>query len=156
MAPYDRDAIRQLRDSLSMSQREFASHLKVPQTTVNRWETGRTTPNGEYLGMMFDLAQRHSQSFTPFAASTPRADRKDIAVEASREWLRRSKGPRGKDREDWLETFVQMLGVVSRAQPGLQQALTKAEALASCEAPEGEVRDLLKEVQADLGDEETA
>ncbi len=144
MAPYDRDSIRDLRESLGMSQREFADHLGLPQATVNRWETGRTTPSGEYLGMMYDLARRHSRSFEPFADSTPKKERVSIAVEAAREWLRKSRGPRGKDRSAWYELFHQMLTLAAGADRRLQVLLHQAERRA--DAPEGELADLLREV----------
>lgn len=144
MAPFDRDSIRDLRESLGMSQREFADHLGLPQATVNRWETGRTTPSGEYLGMMYDLARRHSRSFEPFADSTPRKERVSIAVEAAREWLRKSRGPRGKDRTAWYELFHQMLTLAASVDRRLKVLLHHAER--SAEASEGELSDLLREV----------
>jgi transcriptional regulator with XRE-family HTH domain len=113
MPPFRRDTIKDLRQSLSMSQREFADHLGVPQTTVARWETGRTTPSAEYLGLMYDLARRHTRPFEPFAEATPATERVEIAQVAATEWLRKSKGPRGKDVVPWAETFHQMVGLIA-------------------------------------------
>lgn len=148
MAPYDRDSIRTLRESLGLSQRELASHLDVPQTTVNRWETGRTTPNAEYLGMMADLARRHSRTFEPFADATRPRERVDIAAQAALEWLARSRGPRGKARGEWHELFVQMLEIGAKKVKALAPLRARAEAAAS--APEAELTALLDEVQRAL------
>ena len=42
---FDRDRIRELRLSLSLTQENFAHEIGVTFATVNRWENGRTTPN---------------------------------------------------------------------------------------------------------------
>lgn len=129
MPPFRRDTIRELRESLSMSQREFASHLGVPQTTVNRWETGRTTPSADYLGLMYDLARRHTRPFEPFAEATPPEERVEIAQIAATEWLRKSKGPRGKEVEPWAATFHQMLSIVAAKRAVLRDTLGRLDAV---------------------------
>lgn len=127
MPPFERDTIRDLRESLELSQREFAARLEVPQSTVNRWETGRSSPTAHYLGMMADLARRHSRAFTPFASSTRPTERVEIAVVAAREWLNRTKGPRHGDRTTWVETFHQMLAIVSAKGGALRAARRRLE-----------------------------
>lgn len=42
---FDNERIRQLRQSLNMTQESFAHEIGVTFATVNRWENGRTTPN---------------------------------------------------------------------------------------------------------------
>jgi transcriptional regulator with XRE-family HTH domain len=132
-----------------MSQREFASHLGVPQTTVNRWETGKTTPTAEYLGLMHDLARRHTRPFEPFASATKPSERIEIALVASQEWLKKTKGPRGKDSELWVETFHQMLSIVSASRLELRQARTRLEEMQ--EPTQTQLEGLLGEVQRILG-----
>lgn len=155
MPPFQRDTIKDLRQSLSMSQREFADHLGVPQTTVARWETGRTTPSAEYLGLMFDLARRHTRPFEPFAEATPATERVEIAQVAATEWLRKSKGPRGKDVVPWAETFHQMLGLVASKRRELRPLFDDLEeALRSPGVAELEA--LLQHVQRELGAEKAA
>lgn len=41
----DGRVIRHLRDSLGLTQQEFARHLAVSQATVSRWEAGQTEPD---------------------------------------------------------------------------------------------------------------
>ena len=155
MPPFRRDTIKDLRQSLSMSQREFADHLGVPQTTVARWETGRTTPSAEYLGLMFDLARRHTRPFAPFADNTPATERVEIAQVAATEWLRKSKGPRGKDVVPWAETFHQMLGLVAAKRRELRLVLDDLEEVMKSPAV-GELESLLGAVQRELGEEKAA
>lgn len=134
-----------------MSQREFADHLGVPQTTVARWETGRTTPSADYLGLMYDLARRHTRPFEPFADATPTTERVEIAQVAATEWLRRSKGPRGKDVVPWAETFHQMLGLVAAKRRPLRPLLDELEEV--LEAPGvSALEGLLGAVQRELGE----
>ncbi len=138
MPPFQRDTVRSLRESLTMSQREFADHLGVPQTTVGRWETGRTTPSADYLGLMFDLARRHTIPFEPFASETPPEERVEIAQVAATEWIKKSRGPRGKDLESWSDTFHQMLTIVAsknrQLKPLLEELETESEGLVPLEA----------------------
>ena len=135
MPPFRRDTIKDLRQSLSMSQREFADHLGVPQTTVARWETGRTTPSAEYLGLMYDLARRHTRPFEPFAEATPATERVEIAQVAATEWLRKSKGPRGKDVVPWAETFHQMVGLIAAKRRALRPSRSLRSAARPAERP---------------------
>lgn len=155
MPPFRRDTIKDLRQSLSMSQREFADHLGVPQTTVARWETGRTTPSADYLGLMYDLARRHTRPFAPFAEATPARERVEIAQVAATEWLRKSKGPRGKDVVPWAETFHQMLGLIAAARRELRPVLDELEGVMK-EPSLGALEGLLGQVQRELGAAEAA
>ena len=133
MPPFRRDTIKDLRQSLSMSQREFADHLGVPQTTVARWETGRTTPSAEYLGLMFDLARRHTRPFAPFADNTPATERV----------------------VPWAETFHQRLGLVAAKRRELRLVLDDLEEVMKSPAV-GELESLLGAVQRELGEEKAA
>ena len=45
--------IRNIRQSCFLSQKEFSETLDVSFSTVNRWETGKSTPN---CGMMRKIA----------------------------------------------------------------------------------------------------
>lgn len=52
--------VRDLRSSLYLTQRQFASRLGVTFVTINRWETGRVRPNPLALKVLSDLAGRTS------------------------------------------------------------------------------------------------
>ena len=43
------DAIKEIRTRCLLSQEEFAQAIGVSFSTVNRWETGKTTPNYKAL-----------------------------------------------------------------------------------------------------------
>lgn len=45
-----------VRVNTGMSQLEWAAQLGVSQTTINNWETGKTSPNARQLRMMSDLS----------------------------------------------------------------------------------------------------
>lgn len=47
-----RDTILRLRNSLSLSQNEFAEKLLVTRQAVSRWENGETTPNIDTLKLI--------------------------------------------------------------------------------------------------------
>jgi hypothetical protein len=94
---------------------------------------------------MHDLARRPTSPFEPFADSTQPGERLEIAVVASREWLKKTKGPRGKDCVLWTETFHQMLSIVAASQESLREA---RERLESWECPtQSQMEGLLGEVQ---------
>lgn len=52
--------IKQIRTHLNMSQTEFAEHLNVTFTTVNRWENGRAIPNKLAQSKIYDLCKDKS------------------------------------------------------------------------------------------------
>lgn len=52
--------IKQIRDSLSMSQTEFAELLNVTFATVNRWENGRTVPNKLAQTTLYEICKDNS------------------------------------------------------------------------------------------------
>ena len=47
-----RDAILELRKSLSLSQDEFAEKLLITRQAVSRWENGETIPNTDTLKLI--------------------------------------------------------------------------------------------------------
>ena len=49
--------VRQLRDSLNMSQAVFAMHLNVSTKLVQAWEAGRRAPEGAALRLLHVVAQ---------------------------------------------------------------------------------------------------
>jgi transcriptional regulator with XRE-family HTH domain len=51
--------IRQFRRSLDLRQHQFAALLKVPETTVARWEHGRSMPRFANLRAMYELGQEN-------------------------------------------------------------------------------------------------
>lgn len=52
--------IRQIRASLNMSQEDFAKHLNVSFSTVNRWENGHAMPNKLAQGQIYSLCRQNS------------------------------------------------------------------------------------------------
>ena len=52
--------IKQIRDYLNMSQKEFAEQLNVSFTAVNRWENGRSVPNKLAQTTLYELCKGHS------------------------------------------------------------------------------------------------
>ena len=59
MAPFDDPArIRELRESLRLTQEEFARELGVSFTTVSRWENGHGKPSPLALRQLLDLLDR--------------------------------------------------------------------------------------------------
>lgn len=54
---FDGSKIATFRDELGWSQHYFAASLGVPQSTVSRWETGRTTPSAQHLGSMYAIGR---------------------------------------------------------------------------------------------------
>ena len=51
------DSIREIREQLSLTQHALAAELGVPQSTVFRWEAGRTTPNADHLAKIHHVAR---------------------------------------------------------------------------------------------------
>ncbi len=54
---FDGTKVTTFRGELGMSQHHFAASLGVPQSTVSRWETGRTTPSAGHLGTMYHVGK---------------------------------------------------------------------------------------------------
>ena len=52
-----RDAVKQLRDELGLTQNDLANALCVNYTTVGRWETGKTLPNRSIVSMLIEYAK---------------------------------------------------------------------------------------------------
>jgi transcriptional regulator with XRE-family HTH domain len=50
--------IRHIRESLGLTQQEFAASLGISQATVSRWEAGRVSPDVEMRRRIHDLARR--------------------------------------------------------------------------------------------------
>ncbi|MBT3341943.1 MAG: helix-turn-helix transcriptional regulator [Gemmatimonadetes bacterium] len=55
--PFDHCQIREFRNFVGMTQTQLAEKLQVPQCTVARWETGKTTPNAYHIGEMCDFGR---------------------------------------------------------------------------------------------------
>ena len=55
MAPFDPLSLKQLPANLHVTQREFGNAIGVPQSTVQRWESGLFYPSAEHLGKIYDL-----------------------------------------------------------------------------------------------------
>jgi len=56
MSPFDSKSVQHIRSGLGFTQRDFAKHMGVTQSTVHRWESGVSQPNANHLGQMHDLA----------------------------------------------------------------------------------------------------
>ena len=54
--PFDWTPVKDIRDRLRMSQRDFGQLLGVSQMTVYRWESGQMYPNTHNLEKLHDLA----------------------------------------------------------------------------------------------------
>ena len=52
-----------IRAILGLSQEALAYELEVSYATVNRWESGKTTPSARYQMLIEMFAQRHNISF---------------------------------------------------------------------------------------------
>lgn len=63
------EEIRRLRRELGCTQRDFASRLKVPQSTVARWETAKAKPTADHLHWIYQLADANAVPFDPFRRS---------------------------------------------------------------------------------------
>jgi DNA-binding transcriptional regulator YiaG len=57
MSPFDLTQTAYLRRCLGMTQISFAQTLNVNQSTVSRWEKGKSCPTTEHLSIMFDMAK---------------------------------------------------------------------------------------------------
>ena len=53
----DRQRIKKIRNSLKLTQEEFAHQLGVTLCTVNRWETGKTSPSRLAKKQIIQLTQ---------------------------------------------------------------------------------------------------
>jgi transcriptional regulator with XRE-family HTH domain len=58
---WDAEAVRALRERMSLSQRELADELGVRQQTVSEWETGMYRPRGASARMLRVVAERSAR-----------------------------------------------------------------------------------------------
>jgi transcriptional regulator with XRE-family HTH domain len=65
--PFENDRILELRQSLGLTQSEFASLLGVPDSTVSRWERGEVQPSCKHLSNMYDLGIEYGEEPEFFA-----------------------------------------------------------------------------------------
>jgi transcriptional regulator with XRE-family HTH domain len=52
--------IKRLREKLILSQTEFAEHIGVSFTTVNRWENGKSEPTYKMRRKIVELCNQHA------------------------------------------------------------------------------------------------
>ena len=71
----DREGIRALREQLELTQEVFAQILGVSFATVNRWETGKSEPSGDYARVLQTLKQLMASD-----SSGPRIDWKRVGA----------------------------------------------------------------------------
>ena len=57
------DDIRTIRQKCLLSQEAFAKELGVSFVTVNRWESGKTTPTYKTMKLIDDFCKGHSIDF---------------------------------------------------------------------------------------------
>jgi len=57
-APLKPRRIKQIRESLHVSQPVFARYLNTSESTVEKWETGAKKPSGMALKLL-DIVQKH-------------------------------------------------------------------------------------------------
>ena len=83
--PFDPCQIREFRSIVGLTQTELAEKLRVPQCTVARWETGRTSPNASHIGEMCDFGRVAGVEpgffFPPFSRCNP-GESSDIPTSA--------------------------------------------------------------------------
>lgn len=53
------DLIKRLRETLLLSQTEFAKIIGVSFATINRWENGHNTPTYKYKRKIIELCKKH-------------------------------------------------------------------------------------------------
>lgn len=56
--PFDPKSIEAFRRRLGLSQYRLAALLKVPTSTVHRWEARKSMPSAALLGRLYDLGRR--------------------------------------------------------------------------------------------------
>jgi type I restriction enzyme M protein len=59
--------VRDFRSRKSLSQQELARELKLSFATINRWETGKTTPDAATLHLLAEFIQKHGADFAALA-----------------------------------------------------------------------------------------
>ena len=55
---WDEESIRNLRQSLNLTQQEFAEELGTRQQTISEWETGMYKPRGTSAKLLSIVAER--------------------------------------------------------------------------------------------------
>ncbi len=71
-----RDAVKQIRLDLGLTQVAFAKKLHVSFSTVNRWENGRVQPNR--LATMMILSLSNENTINPEALEILRGGKDDV------------------------------------------------------------------------------
>jgi DNA-binding XRE family transcriptional regulator len=56
------DTVKQVRQTLGISQEELAQALKVSYVTINRWENGKTEPNRLTKSVFFAFCEKRELS----------------------------------------------------------------------------------------------
>lgn len=72
------DLIRYIRNSLNLSQQEFADELRVAFATVNRWENGKTTPPPVAQKAMYEFCLRHDIDIADFIVKALMQEKKKL------------------------------------------------------------------------------
>ncbi len=145
------EPIRALRERLGLTQRDFASRLSVPQSTVYRWEVGRSSPRGESLARLQDLAHAHGLSLDlPAAAPAPGEGIRSPILEATLALLRQEFAfcvalEEGKDDPQLGVLAWQVLGdALSAHRRRVSDFLVEAEKLPPERFPFWKAMDLMK------------
>ena len=60
------DLIKFIRNSVEMSQQEFADQLRIAFATVNRWENGKTTPPPSAQKAIYQFCVEHDIDLAGF------------------------------------------------------------------------------------------
>ena len=55
----DGEIIKAVRTQLGLSQQKFAKEMHIAFSTVNRWENGRTIPNGMARALLSEFMRKH-------------------------------------------------------------------------------------------------
>ena len=70
--------IRELRESINMSRREFSSHTGIPVRTLEDWEAGRRTPP-EYVPRLIAYQLKYEELVQRIAVDTDeKTEREDL------------------------------------------------------------------------------
>lgn len=57
------DAIKDIRQSLNLTQTELANGLEVSFSSINRWENGKNVPNKMTIKMITNFCEKNGISF---------------------------------------------------------------------------------------------
>lgn len=67
--------IRELRESINMSRKEFSNHIGIPIRTLEDWEAGRRTPP-EYVPRLISYQLKYEELIQRINTSTDDKNRK--------------------------------------------------------------------------------